>query len=145
MKKWIVAYEQYFINNSRNRFGQYLEQISDIDLAEYGLNDYIANVSFDDLFEGNSKYYKDAQTFLKRAKEVQAGGTSYNGVDYNVTDTNSNPFTQSITPIIGEEIIIPNGDKEPRRLQMRRGWNAIVIHNTNRASNVATFSGFVIS
>ena len=137
IEKWIVAYEQYFINNSRNRFGQYLEQISDIDLAEYGLNDYIANVSFDDLFEGNSKYYKDAQTFLKRAKEVQAGGTSYNGVDYNVTDTNSNPFTQSITPIIGEEIIIPNGNKEPRRLQMRRGWNAIVIHNTNRASSVS--------
>lgn len=27
--------------------------------------------NFNDLFEGNAKFYKDTQTFLKRAKEVQ--------------------------------------------------------------------------
>ena len=38
------------------------------------LNSANAEMSFDDLFEGDVKFYKNAQDFLKRAKEVQAGG-----------------------------------------------------------------------
>ena len=38
-------------------------------------------MSFDDLFEGDVKFYKNAQDFLKRAKEVQAAGKAYAGLD----------------------------------------------------------------
>lgn len=70
---------------------QRLEQFEDalpvVDLSfdtvsDFVLNYHVAYLGFDDLFEGNSKFYKDSQTFLKRAKEVQGSGTPYGVLDF---------------------------------------------------------------
>ena len=50
-------------------------------ITEFVLNYHLAYSGFGDLFEGNSKFYKDTQTFLKRAKEVQGSGVPYGGWD----------------------------------------------------------------
>lgn len=55
---------------------------SDNELIEYNSNYNIANYTFDELFEGDTKFYKNAQDFLKRAKEAQAGGIGYGGQDF---------------------------------------------------------------
>ena len=135
--KWIDAYQQYFVRETHNKFGSFLEGIADYEITEYGLNAYLHFANFDDLFEGNSKYYKDSQTFLKRAKESQAGGTSYSIANYKVAQENDSPFTQSVNEIAGtylsvgdEALKFPNG----KAVTLRTGWNAVTIKNSIRPS-----------
>lgn len=136
--KWLDAYRTYFIDETHNKFGSFLEGISNEEIAEYGFNSYLHFANFDDLFEGNSKYYKDPQTFLKRAKESQAGGTSYSIATYKPTQNTDSPFTQSVNEIAGSELkvgddvlTLPNG----KPVTLRTGWNGITIKNTIRASS----------
>lgn len=135
--KWIDAYQQYFVRETHNKFGSFLEGIADYEIIEYGLNAYLHFANFDDLFEGNSKYYKDSQTFLKRAKESQAGGTSYSIANYKVAQENDSPFTQSVNEIAGSYLLVgdealkfPNG----KAVTLRTGWNAVTIKNSIRPS-----------
>lgn len=135
---WLDAYRTYFINETHSRFDSFLEGIADYEIAEYGLNSYLHFANFDDLFEGNSKYYKDPQTFLKRAKEIQAGGTSYSITTYKSVKGKDNPFTQSVNEIAGSELMneknvlrFPNG----KPVTLRTGWNAVTIKNTIRRSD----------
>jgi hypothetical protein len=136
--KWIDTYQTYFVNETHNKFGSFLEGISDNEIIEYGLNAYIHFANFDDLFEGNSKYYKDPQTFLKRAKESQAGGTSYSITNYKSTQGVDSPFTQSVNEIAGSQLMngnkvltLPNG----KPVTLRTGWNAITVKNSIRPSS----------
>lgn len=136
--KWIDAYQTYFVNETHNKFGSFLEGISDNEIIEYGLNAYIHFANFDDLFEGNSKYYKDPQTFLKRAKESQAGGTSYSITNYKSTQGVDSPFTQSVNEMAGSQLMngnkvltLPNG----KPVTLRTGWNAITVKNSIRPSS----------
>lgn len=136
--KWLDAYRTYFINETHNKFGSFLEGISNEEITEYGFNAYVHFSNFDDLFEGNSKYYKDPQTFLKRAKESQAGGTSYSIATYKATQNTDSPFTQSVNEIAGSELkvgnnvlTLPNG----KPVTLRTGWNGITIKNSIRTSS----------
>ena len=52
--------------------------------AEFALNHRLMYTNFNDLFEGDTKFYKDTQTFLKRAKEAQGSGVPYGIVDYSM-------------------------------------------------------------
>ena len=122
---WLVDYIRNEVNDIKELYGQFITEAADYELEEFALNQYIANIEFDDLFEGNQKYYKDAQTFLKRAKEIQAGGTSYSGIDY----LNSATYNQSVTET-GDVIRV--GGKE---IKIRTGWNAITIHNSSKPSS----------
>lgn len=138
INKWLDAYREYFVNETHNKFGSFLEGIADYEIAEYGFNTYLHFANFDDLFEGNSKYYKDPQTFLKRAKESQAGGTSYSIATYKATQNTDSPFTQSVNEIAGSELkvgdnvlTLPNG----KPVTLRTGWNGITIKNSIRPSS----------
>ncbi len=55
-------------------------------------------MNFDDVFEGDSKFYKGPQDFLKRAKEVQAAGKAYTG--FNLNDSIGGESTVSTFNII---------------------------------------------
>ena len=50
---------------------------SEDDLQDFMINYHLMYNNFDDLFEGDAKFYGTAQDFLKRAKEVQASGVPY--------------------------------------------------------------------
>ncbi len=122
---WLVDYVNNEVYDIKELYGQFIDKIADYELEEYALNQYATNIMFDDLFEGNQKYYKDSQTFLKRTKEVQAGGTSYPGVDY----LNPATYNQSVTET--GDIITVGG----KNVKIRTGWNAITIHNTAKPSS----------
>ena len=64
-----------------------IDNISENSIRDFALNYYLMYMSCDELFEGNNKFYKDAQTSLKRAKEIQASGVPYAMTDLNF-DTN---------------------------------------------------------
>uniref|UniRef100_A0AAU8MHQ1 Nuclear pore complex-like protein n=1 Tax=Geladintestivirus 5 TaxID=3233137 RepID=A0AAU8MHQ1_9CAUD len=78
-----------YIADTQDRMEQYEDFIpsylmSDNNVAEFALNHHLMYINFNDLFEGDTKFYKDSQTFLKRAKEVQGSGVPYGIVDYNM-------------------------------------------------------------
>ena len=71
-----------YISDTIDRVQEFSNLLEDIphtndDIAEFILNYRLAYFNCNDLLEGDTKYYKSAQDFLKRAKEVQGSGTPY--------------------------------------------------------------------
>ena len=131
--QWLSKFEEYSINEVRGKFKHFVENIDNNDIFGYMINSYIHFNNFDDLFEGNSKYYADPQTFLKRAKESQAGGTIYPITRYVKTESNTNPFSQSVENLGVGLGIRANG----REVGLRSGWYGVTIRNTIRGSSNA--------
>ena len=73
---------------SENRLSQYSNFIKDDNINdsdsvdEFILNYRLMYTSNNDLFEGDTKFYKSSQDFLKRAKEAQAAGIPYGIVNF---------------------------------------------------------------
>lgn len=87
INEYIIALKEQAINEVLNK----KDFINDITLNNDNITNYIVNqvlthYVFDELFEGNSKFYKDTQTILKRAKEYQAAGIPYGIVNYSQID-----------------------------------------------------------
>lgn len=104
-------------------------------IRECIINTYLVNMMYDDILEGNSKYYKDAKTLLKRAKENQMGGTSYMGFDlYSGDNITLKEFDDIavMDGILEVENALDGNDKT--RLRRRNGFRAITIYNTDQAS-----------
>lgn len=115
-------------------------------LENFLLNTVNMNMNYDDLFEGDYKYYSGARDFLKRTKESQAGGDSYAGYDVtapfdptiNELEWNGKPETIEIeskaldkdgNPI--REPIVINGKK----LIAKNGFRGVTIYNTIKGSD----------
>lgn len=145
--EWINNFYSEIINRTQ----QYQTILSENDYSnntviEVMFNNAIMEMNFDDIFEGDSKFYKNAQDFLKRAKEVQAAGKAYAGFDLN--ESLSNPI-HNVLDINGQEqTILVNGSEYllPRRgngtykelpMKARNGFRAITIENTVRPSQYA--------
>lgn len=128
--------EEWLINYSKEiekRISQYTEAIGDrynIDqIKEFVINYTINTIAFDDIFEGDSKFYKSYQDFLKRAKEVQAQGKAYTGYDL-LDDYNGELKTIDQLSIPRKGISTDN-----ITIPIRNGFKAITINNTVRGSN----------
>lgn len=126
-----------FVVEIENKTTQYQSVIegkySNQDVIAAMLNNAVMDMSFDDIFEGDVKYYKDAQDFLKRAKEVQAGGKSYDNTDLNnaiggtIHDANNLQNASYTIKINGRDTGI----------KVRNGFRAVTIKNTVRPSDYA--------
>ena len=89
IEKYLTEFINDYITDTQDRLEQYEDfipsnLINDNNVAEFALNHHLMYINFNDLFEGDTKFYKDAQTFLKRAKEGQGSGVPYGIVDYNM-------------------------------------------------------------
>lgn len=124
ISNWINEYikdsiSNYHINYYSNN------QYNDNLIAEWALNTYLVYTNMDELFEGDSKYYKSAQDFLKRDKEIQAGGKSY--------------YSDKTLPIgeanFNQGLIFKNGDFE---VNDSNAFRALTITNAVRPSLYAT-------
>lgn len=142
--QWITAYSQEIYSKSAEYNTVVNDRFDIQQIEEYALNSILANSTFDDIFEGDSKLYKDAQTILKRAKEVLAGGEAYGS--QNLADTIAGGLTDiintegSVTEITikGRPIKLPRrgtiGINPDGTLTERNGFRAITIKNTVRGS-----------
>ena len=97
------------------------------EIREAMLNYVIAYNKFDELFEGDSKFYADARTFLKRAKEAQAGGKAYSG--FSVSDPITGDYKE--TDVIFTDDYL---HKDLKAIKARNGFKAITITNTIKGS-----------
>ena len=78
------------VNDARNRLEPYTKyinpngkHISTDKIVKFMTNYHVMYNNFDDLFEGDARFYKSTEDFLKRAKEIQGSGVRYSNIDMN--------------------------------------------------------------
>lgn len=143
IERWLNSFYELTINKE-DEFREILNSkyTENNDLFDWALNTSIAYMTFDGIFEGSGKYYKDSQTFLKRAKETQMGGTPYSGANFgkyenklnDVLDIADNNQVISIKSndkeLLGSVPTYVNGIIVKKPLSLRNGWRAVTIKNS---------------
>lgn len=151
-EQWIKGFNKEVVRRTQQYDKLLTERFSAEQVFDCMLNSANAEMSFDDLFEGDVKFYKNAQDFLKRAKEVQAAGKAYAGFNINdalsqeikdCVDRNGNvqpitvagvniaEFANAYFPVEGK-----TGEYHTSA-NARNGFRAITIYNTVRPSKYA--------
>lgn len=153
VNKWSNGY----LASARNEIGDYIEALkeqgipyTDASLDEFLLNSIVMNMNYDDMFEGDFKYYNSARDFLKRTKETQAGGDSYDNVSMidstnEITESNWNgqPAVINIKQSKGSNVsayTVPTFDGKTivdKPMVARNGWRAVTIRNVVRPADEA--------
>lgn len=153
VEQWIKSFNKEIVAHGK-QYQNLLQELqkSNEDLVDFVLNTANAYMQLDDILEGDVKFYKDAKDFLKRAKEVQAGGTAYAGFDINDTlsakiketvdyngakqeikfgNTTIDKYANAYSPVEGYAIVHADGK------YARNGFRAVTINNTVRPSKQA--------
>lgn len=153
VEQWIKSFNKEIVAHGK-QYQNLLQELqkSNEDLVDFVLNTANAYMQLDDILEGDVKFYKDAKDFLKRAKEVQAGGTAYAGFDINDTlsakiketvgyngakqeikfgNTTIDKYANAYSPVEGYVIVHYAGK------YARNGFRAVTINNTVRPSKQA--------
>lgn len=114
--------------------------INDDNVADFALNYRLAYNYFDDLFEGDDKFYKSSQDFLKRAKEGQASGTPYS--TFNIYQDESMMLTDlKKMSYLNSQAIQDKLNSLGLHVTQRPGFVGITIKNTVRTSHEASQNG----
>lgn len=116
----------HYVENASNRLYQVEDAIrgkrlSHENIADFILNYHLAYVGFNDLFEGDTKFYKNPQDFLKRAKESQGSGTSYGFADYRLVEDDR----RVVASRLNSEVFAGN-----KRVEQFSHFRGITIKNT---------------
>lgn len=153
VEQWIKSFNKEIVAHGK-QYQNLLNELqkSNEDLVDFVLNTANAYMQLDDILEGDVKFYKDAKDFLKRAKEVQAGGIAYAGFDINDTlsakiketvgyngakqeikfgNTTIDKYANAYSPVEGYAIVHAAGK------YASNGFRAITINNTVRPSKQA--------
>lgn len=144
VSRWILSFDAEI----KERAAEYSNLTEDIyneeTISEAMLNQVVAYNVFDDIFEGNSKFYPDARAVLKRAKESQASGSGY--ASYDLSKIQGSELIDLDELSIGDRTGIEvlknhkvrtwNGTKyEDKVLTERTGWRGVTIKNVVRNSS----------
>jgi len=132
VENWLNNYYNEVLDKT-SQFNTIIEdRYSNNDIVDYAVNNAIMEMNFDDVFEGDSKFYKGPQDFLKRAKEVQAAGKAYTG--FNINEAIGGPVHPIKDASGGEIPIMVNGVEVAKA---RNGFKGVTIYNTVRPSQSA--------
>ena len=143
---WLDSYIKY-IGEQQEEFSEILSsEFNKVDINDWAINTALAYMTFDGIFEGSAKYYKDAQTFLKRAKETQMGGTPYAGSTFEkyddklqeVRDLNGEVETIKIDNFLDKIPTFEDGIIKNKPLTLRTGFRAVTIKNSKTKYSEAT-------
>lgn len=144
----IAEFISDYIDSSANRMDEFKNLdvaglINDDNVGDFALNYRLAYNYFDDLFEGDDKFYKSSQDFLKRAKEGQASGTPYSTFniyqDENMMLTDLKKMSYLNSQAIQDKL---NG--LGLHVTQRPGFVGITIKNTVRTSKEASQNGPIV-
>lgn len=126
-----------YSNDAITRMSEYKDLdinnlINEKNSIDFTLNHRLMYIAFNDIFEGDTKFYKDAQTFLKRSKESQASGVPYGFVDTSLDLRENSAIVQGAflnTPEVQARLKAIGLD-----VQQKTKFNGITIKNTVRTS-----------
>lgn len=142
-------YIQDFISSNIERLFGYNNVIDEKELTTSNITDFTVNynlayMSFDDIFEGSMNFYKDTQTALKRAKEVQGSGISYGIFDYNKDYTKVNKEEIVASPLaIPFKKIDKDGKVSDYIIKQYDGFYGVTIKNTIRTQKEVEPNGLL--
>lgn len=155
--KEVGKWSNDYLASARNELGDYIEALkeqgipyTDASLDEFFLNSIVMNMNYDDMFEGDFKYYNSARDFLKRTKETQAGGDAYDNVSMvdstnEITEStwNGQPAVINVKQSKGSNAsayTVPTFDGKTvvdKPMVARNGWRAVTIRNVVRPADEA--------
>lgn len=126
-----------YSNNAITRMSEYKDLdinnlINEKNSIDFALNHRLMYIAFNDIFEGDTKFYKDTQTFLKRSKESQASGVPYGFVDTSLDLKENSAIVQGAflnTPEVQARLKAIGLD-----VQQKTKFNGITIKNTVKTS-----------
>ena len=143
INKMLEEYISDYINDCVSRTEQYQSFFDRIysyeEVAEFALNYQLMYANFNDLLEGDTKFYKNAQDFLKRAKETQGSGIPYGIANFNEpldapkTEKDSILNTDAIEVDYGWDAVKLKYTKK-RRVKLYNRFTGVTIKNTIRTS-----------
>lgn len=145
VEQQLSAFIDAYVKDTVARMEQYRyfipeKQYTRENIEEFALNHHLAYISFNDLFEGNTKFYEDNQTFLKRAKETQGSGVPYGIVNYDMDMTAPMEDIPSGLDNAGFQSIDVNGNAAPYEIKLRSKFKGVTIKNTVRTGKtIGTF------
>ena len=142
LREYLTEYCNQAINKT-NRFKDFIKDVNlSVDnIVDFAVNNLIMHYTYDDIFEGNTKFYADSQTILKRAKEVQGSGVPYGISDY--MDMNSEEPVEVVDSYLNSGVY--NGQKIQDIFKgtvldgvtQRTGFKAVTIKNSINTNFVA--------
>lgn len=126
-----------YSNDAITRMSEYKDLdinniINEKNSIDFALNHRLMYIAFNDVFEGDTKFYKDTQTFLKRSKESQASGVPYGFVDTSLDLRENSAIVQGAflnTPEVQARLKAIGLD-----VKQKTKFNGITIKNTVRTS-----------
>lgn len=126
-----------YSNDAITRMSEYKDLdinnlINEKNSIDFALNHRLMYIAFNDIFEGDTKFYKDTQTFLKRSKESQASGVPYGFVDTSLDLRENSAIVQGAflnTPEVQARLKAIGLD-----IQQKTKFNGITIKNTVKTS-----------
>ena len=126
--------QAYYKLNAYEDLGIYMH-LQPYKCCSFWLNYFLAYSAFDDLIEGNSKFYKNTQDLLKRAKEGQASGVPYGIANYDASftpsleDVEENSFMNTGSyQVKATEVVTDDKGRKIRRF--KRDEKGQIIENT---------------
>lgn len=112
---------------------KYLEEDK---IAEFALNHHLMYVGFNDLFEGDTKFYKSFQDFFKRAKESQGSGVPYGIANYETSLIENAQHIESSLDTTEFEIKNSEGTViGTKKFKLKNKFTGVTITNTVRTSS----------
>ncbi len=154
LKQIVREWTENFLFETNNSLSDFIKTLKEnnIPFNLYTLESFLLNLAnmnmnYDDLFEGDFKYYNNARDFLKRTKETQAGGEGYAGYDITEKFINNNlkELIWNNEPEviqIDSDIVDKKGNitKQPitinnKTLIAKNGFRGITIYNTVKTSD----------
>lgn len=137
ISRMVKGFVTDYSNNAITRMSEYKDLdinnlINEKNSIDFALNHRLMYIAFNDIFEGDTKFYKDTQTFLKRSKESQASGVPYGFVDTSLD------LRENSTIIQGAFLNTPEVQSRLKAIgldvQQKTKFNGITIKNTVRTS-----------
>lgn len=133
---WMTAYQREVISDTLEFRELYTNLGFNIEtVVDTFVDASLQLMAYDDLFEGDSKFYKNALDLLKRAKETQAGGKAYGNMSLDdklggalVTRTDHEGNAMTIT--------IGKGTEHQVSIPVRNGFRAVTVENTSKGSDI---------
>lgn len=142
----IAEYLKEFV---KNEIKEYTENYKDVipkslfneaNIIDFALNTTLMQISYDDLFEGDTRFYKSNKDFFKRTKESQGSGLLYGCVNYQIDTTAQAQHIKSLLDTMVFKHITANGT-EDYKVDLKDRFRGVTIKNTIRNSKELAIKG----
>ena len=159
--RWVNAFYQHTVGRLYNTYAplfntEYNDVANHVDymtLFDMMMNATLFDIKMDDLSHGDTAFYKDTQTYVKRSKEEQAGGILSSGANFGYQKVGNTVVNSFIPTVIDKDAPLQvdvkegkttkkvtltynkNGKQVP--VNLRTAYNGVTIKNVVRPVTTA--------